>query len=96
MAKLNGFSSLSLLAIESVACLVPEVVGINSIWNVVVELPEIVAEGIAVTLKSEEAAPLILTYGDIPVKFRSKFPEFPISKVRVTEPTPTLVEPKSV
>ncbi len=96
MSKLYGFSSLSLFAILILAVLKPVALGLNVILKVVKEPPAIGVDGIAVIVKSAKCVPVILTYGDPPVKVIGAGPVFLIVKVLVLAPPVILAEPKSV
>lgn len=96
MAKVYGFSLLSLLAIETAALLVPTPEGSKVIWNVVV--PVVAATGVTgsvVTVKSEAFAPPTVTFG-VPDKLSAPEPVLQIVKVLTTVPLAALTLPKSV
>ena len=52
--------------------------------------------GVVVNVKSEAFAPVIVTYGDNPVKFNGSVPLLLIKNVLVAFPVVTFVDPKSV
>ena len=90
----NGFSSLSLLAIESCALRAPTLtLGANLTIKVVLPLAATLAEGCVVTVKSAALVPLTATCG-VPDRLKGRSPLLLIVKVRLlVRPSPTL--PKS-
>ncbi len=65
---------------ESVAVLVPIAEGLKVMLTEVDPPAAIELEGVAVTEKSETWVPLIVTYGELPVRERVPLPELAIVK----------------
>ncbi len=84
---------LSLLAIDSVAVLLPVVVGAKRTVNDVVLPDATVAEGCVVTLNSLALAPLSATTG-VPVRLSVWLPVLRIVNVVEVVPCPAALEPK--
>ena len=96
IAKVYGFSLLSLFAILIVAVLKPSADGSKVTWKVVLPGPAILLEGIAVTVKSAALVPEIVKYGLAPVKLKAAVPVFWMVNVLTIVPEAVETAPKSV
>ena len=93
MTHVYGFSSLSLLAIVTVAVINPPTPGVNAIWKVVLPPAATWVAGWRV-MKALAMVPLSITNGEL-LKVRSPLPVLRMVKVRVSV-LPTVRVPKSV